>query len=113
MSDTGSSGIELWSNRDSTQNDVVKYSQSNPYDVSSVPLFNLVCTQTPSDSVSPQVLKKVAYADNFSLLNIQYNIGDTIFCTNPALMIDRWICTTAGVGSASIWKKIPLVLQDL
>ncbi|KAF1026197.1 MAG: hypothetical protein GAK29_01459 [Acinetobacter bereziniae] len=113
QSPTGISGINISGYTiPNNKRKIIQGRSGNPYDSLNILPFEFkgrfnYGNQNISDLV------KVIYSDNFSIDNITYNVGDTIFCTNPALLIDRWICTTSGTGNGSVWKKIPLVLQNI
>lgn len=112
-SPTGASGISLYgsTNLANTRN-AVSTRSSNPYDVLEITPFELKGFHVAGNQ-GVASLVKVGYSPFLNLMNIQYNPGDTINCTMPSSGIDKWICVTGGLGIASVWKKVPLTLQDL
>ncbi|MFY0065570.1 hypothetical protein ABTP80_03405 [Acinetobacter baumannii] len=112
-SPTGASGISLYgsTNLANTRNAVFTRS-SNPYDVLEITPFELKGFHVAGNQ-GVSSLVKVGYSPFLNLMNIQYNTGDTIHCTMPSSGVDKWICVTSGIGSASVWKKVPLVLQGV
>ena len=39
--------------------------------------------------------------------NPTWEIGDIVYSSAPSTILG-WVCTTAGTGSSSVWKEIPL-----
>ncbi len=112
-SPTGVSGIVLYGSTSLANNrNAVSTRSSNPYDVLEITPFELKGFHVAGNQ-GVSSLVKIGYSPFLNLMNIQYNIGDIIHCTMPSSGIDKWICITSGLGSASVWKKVPLVLQDI
>lgn len=112
-SPTGTSGISLYgsTNLANTRN-AVSTRSSNPYDVLEITPFELKGFHVAGNQ-GVSSLVKVGYSPFLNLMNIQYNTGDIIHCTMPSSGVDKWICVTGGLGTASVWKKVPLTLQAL
>ena len=112
-SPTGTSGIALYgsTNLANTRN-AVSARSSNPYDVLEITPFELKGFHVAGNQ-GVSSLVKVGYSPFLNLMNIQYNTGDIIHCTMPSSGVDKWICVTGGLGIASVWKKVPLILQDV
>lgn len=112
-SPTGQTGIVLYGGSSLLNTrGAISTRSSNPYDGLNVTPFELKGFHV-SGNQGINSLTKVAYSPALNLMNIQYNTGDTIHCTMPSSGIDKWICITSGLGSDSVWKKVPLVLQDI
>ncbi len=112
-SPTGQSGIALYGGTNLTnRRNAVSTRSSNPYDVLEITPFELKGFHTSGNQGVASLLK-VAYSPALNLMDILYNTGDIIHCTMPSTGIDKWICVTSGLGAASVWKKVPLVLQDI
>ncbi|WP_227555447.1 phage tail protein [Acinetobacter nosocomialis] len=112
-SPTGVSGIALYGSTSLANNrNAVFIRSSNPYDVLEITPFELKGFHVAGNQ-GVSSLVKVGYSPFLNLMNIQYNTGDIIHCTMPSSGIDKWICITSGIGTESIWKKVPLTLQDI
>lgn len=112
-SPTGVSGIVLYGSTSLANNrNAVSTRSSNPYDVLEITPFELKGFHVAGNQ-GVSSLVKIGYSPFLNLMNIQYNIGDIIHCTMPSSGIDKWICVTGGLGTASVWKKVPLTLQAL
>ncbi|MFP0418633.1 phage tail protein [Acinetobacter nosocomialis] len=112
-SPTGTSGIALYgsTNINNTRK-AVSVRSSNPYDVLEITPFELKGFHLAGNQGIASLVK-VGYSPALNLMNIQYNTGDIIHCTKPSTGVDKWICITSGIGTESIWKKVPLTLQDI
>lgn len=112
-SPTGTSGIVLYGSTNlANTRKAVSTRSSNPYDVLEISPFELKGFHVAGNQ-SVASLVKVGYLPELLLMDIQYNTGDIIHCTMPSSGIDKWICVTGGLGTASVWKKVPLNLQDI
>ncbi|WP_228250317.1 phage tail protein [Acinetobacter nosocomialis] len=112
-SPTGVSGIALYGSTSLANNrNAVFIRSSNPYDVLEITPFELKGFHVAGNQ-GVSSLVKVGYSPFLNLMNIQYNTGDIIHCTMPSSGIDKWICITSGIGTESIWKKVPLTLQNI
>ena len=84
---------------------------SNPYHNTTGQAFYLYGLHTPGGQDIEKFVK-IGYNTQLSLIDaVYYNMGDTIICTDPWNLIDKWVCKLPGLGSASVWQEQYRILQ--